>query len=144
MEISNFRGKYAFLSNFYMIPIKLGKALYPSAEHAYQASKTMDKKLRKAIAQAKTPKIAKQLGKEVPLRPKWEKQKFEIMYTILRAKFSQHKDLREKLLETGNAKLIEGNTWGDCVWGMCRGKGQNKLGKILMLIREEFSIQDWA
>jgi ribA/ribD-fused uncharacterized protein len=144
MKIDSFRGKYSFLSNFYMVPINLGNMIYKSAEHAFQAAKTKDKKIRKLIAQAKTPGKAKRLGREVVLRPNWEKRKFEIMYKILWAKFSQNRELMKKLLKTGDAELIEGNTWGDQYWGICRGKGENKLGKLLMLLREEFSIQDWG
>jgi len=143
-KIDSFRGEYSFLSNFYGVPIKLGKCIFPSSEHAYQTAKTKDKKLRKQIAQAKTPGEAKRIGRTIKLIENWEKQRVEIMYKILRAKFSQHKDLMDKLLATEDAELIEGNTWGDRYWGMCRGRGENKLGKLLMLLREEFSITDWG
>ena len=46
-------------------------------------------------------------------------------------------ELREKLLATGNEELIEGNWWGDTYWGVCKGKGENNLGKSLMKIRTE-------
>ena len=59
------------------------------------------------------------------------------MYLICRAKFFQNEDLGQKLMNTGDAVLIEGNYWGDRYWGVCNGEGQNKLGKILMKIREE-------
>lgn len=59
------------------------------------------------------------------------------MYDICRAKFEQNADLRCKLLTTGDAMLVEGNTWGDTVWGVCQGKGENRLGKILMRVRKE-------
>ena len=55
----------------------------------------------------------------------------------IRATFSQNEDLKEKLLDTGNEHLEEGNTWGDKIWGTVNGKGQNNLGKILMMVREE-------
>lgn len=42
------------------------------------------------------------------------------------------------LLKTGDEELVEGNTWGDTFWGVCKGKGRNELGKILMKVREEF------
>lgn len=59
------------------------------------------------------------------------------MEQILRVKFSDP-TLRKLLLDTGNAKLIEGNTWNDTFWGVCRGKGQNNLGLILQKLRAEF------
>jgi ribA/ribD-fused uncharacterized protein len=120
-----------------MVPIELGNVEYPSSEHAYQAAKTKDKKMRKKIAQQPTAWQAKDLGQKIELREDWEERKVEIMYRILRAKFKQHKDLREKLLATGDAELIEGNTWNDTFWGVCQGKGKNMLGKLLMLLRIE-------
>lgn len=79
---------------------------------------------------------AKRFGRRVQLRPDWEQVKDNIMYEIIKSKFSI-KHLREMLLATGEAILIEGNTWNDTYWGMCRGKGKNMLGKILMRVREE-------
>ena len=70
------------------------------------------------------------------LRADWEDKKDKIMYDILEAKFS-NKRLAQKLLATGNAKLVEGNTWGDTYWGACRGQGKNKLGKLLMKVRKK-------
>ncbi len=58
------------------------------------------------------------------------------LYFIRIAKFTQHSDLGEQLLATGDAELIEGNTWNDTEWGICNGIGDNKLGKILMRIRK--------
>jgi len=60
-----------------------------------------------------------------------------IMTELVRQKFTRHVDLKQKLLETGNAKLIEGNHLGDKFFGVCNGIGENWLGKILMQIREE-------
>ena len=58
------------------------------------------------------------------------------MYEVCLAKFTQHPELMDALLDTGNETLIEGNTWGDQIWGVAKGKGENRLGKILMLIRQ--------
>ena len=60
-----------------------------------------------------------------------------LMYQICKAKFTQHADLAEQLLATGDAELIEGNTWGDRTWGVCDGIGENRLGKTLMFIRAQ-------
>ncbi len=73
----------------------------------------------------------------VDLRSDWEEVKDEIMYKVVTCKFTQNQDLKEKLLAAGDKTLIEGNTWNDRYWGVCRGKGQNKLGQILMRVREE-------
>lgn len=83
------------------------------------------------------PSSAKRKGRHVQLRHDWEKVKFDIMYEICKAKFSQNAELKDKLLATGDEYLEEGNTWGDRIWGTVNGKGQNNLGKILMRVREE-------
>ena len=89
-----------------------------------------------------SPSSAKALGRRVPLRSDWEEVKDFIMEAVCYAKFTQNEGLKEKLIATGDAKLVEGNTWNDIYWGMCKGKGQNKLGEILMKLREEFQYND--
>ena len=69
-----------------------------------------------------------------------EEVKDQIMYEIVLNKFSQNEELREKLIATGDEYLAEGNTWHDTYWGVCNGKGKNKLGKILMQVREELKL----
>jgi ribA/ribD-fused uncharacterized protein len=71
------------------------------------------------------------------MRPDWEQVKILIMTSLVRDKFTRHQDLKEQLLATGDAELIEGNWWGDTFWGVCKGKGENHLGKVLMKVREE-------
>lgn len=136
--IDKFDGEYAFLSNFYDSPIKPFDdwILYPTVEHAFQAAKTNDIEMRKKIASQPTPGKAKSIGRHVDLIPNWREDRIYVMYQCLRAKF-EIPDLREKLLSTGNAHLIEGNWWRDTYWGVCNGVGENNLGKLLMKIREE-------
>ncbi|MBD3226909.1 MAG: DUF1768 domain-containing protein [Candidatus Lokiarchaeota archaeon] len=135
--INRFKGKYRFLSNFYPCEIEYNGIKYTTLEHAYQASKTLNNESRKKIAEKKTPALAKKMGRRVPLRKNWEEIKLKIMEKLVRIKFSTHPDLKSKLLDTGDAELIEGNNWGDNYWGVYNGKGENHLGKILMKIREE-------
>lgn len=71
------------------------------------------------------------------LRDDWEEVKDDLMYRIVLAKFLQNPSLADALIKTGNAQLIEGNTWGDTYWGMCDSVGENKLGEILMRVRDE-------
>jgi ribA/ribD-fused uncharacterized protein len=110
--------------------------LYPSAEHAFQAMKTLNSAERRSIALAATPGQAKKAGRALSLREDWERVKDEQMLKILRVKFAVA-PLAEKLLETGDQELVEGNWWGDTYWGVCKGTGQNKLGKSLMTVRAE-------
>ena len=63
--------------------------------------------------------------------------RIDIMTALVTQKFNRHIDLRKKLLATGDEELIEGNWWGDTFWGVCRGKGDNHLGKILMEVRSK-------
>ena len=91
------------------------------------------------MSQVKTPGQVKRSGTRVQLREDWEDIKLNIMEEVNYLKFAQHKDLRVKLLATGQEELVEGNTWGDKFWGVCDNEGQNWLGKILMKVRERFS-----
>lgn len=138
--ITDFHGSYFFLSNFFYSPINFDGKTVPTVEHAFQAAKTFNQEQRQIILQASSPEQAKQLGRKVILREDWEKVKFDIMLMLLKQKFSQA-DLRQKLLDTGKAELIEGNTWNDKVWGcvLVNGQwiGQNHLGKLLMKVRAD-------
>lgn len=135
--INSFRGENSFLSNMSDSPVKLGGVEYPTVEHAFQAAKTIDPAERAKILAAKTAGEAKRIGKTVTLRKNWNQMREEVMEKALRAKFEQNPELKKKLLDTGDVDLIEGNTWGDTFWGEVNGKGQNKLGKLLMKIRDE-------
>ena len=135
--ILTFSGQNRFLSNFYPCAISYEGTEYPSTEHAYQAAKTLEPWLRSRIADALTPSIAKSMGRQIALRGDWEVVRNEVMYQVCLLKFSDPK-LKSKLLATGDRYLEEGNTWGDHYWGVCRGRGENHLGRTLMLIRDGF------
>ena len=135
--INSFRGEYRWLSNFWLCTIYLDGYSYPSTEHAYQAAKTDNPVDRDRIRKAPTCKEAKHLGYLVKLRSDWESIKLSVMEDLLRQKFTDYPDLKQKLLATGDQELIEGNTWNDTYWGVCNSKGENHLGKLLMKIRAE-------
>ena len=136
--IEKFDAEYAFLSNFYPSPIEMGGETYPTVEHAFQAAKTANPEHRAQIRNKSTPGGAKRLGgkrgKLITLRPDWEQIKLSIMENLVRQKF-QHHELKTMLLATGDQELVEGNNWNDTFWGVCRGKGENNLGKLLMEVR---------
>lgn len=129
--IDCFRDEYDFLSNFH---VETADGL--TTEHLFQAAKAVNKAEAMDILAAPTPGQVKRRGRYCTLRPGWDEQRDEIMLTLVRMKFKAP-ELRDKLLATGDAELIEGNTWGDQYWGVCQGVGENKLGKILMQVREE-------
>jgi len=138
--IEQFIGEYRFLSNFYPCKILYEGIEYPSSEHAYQASKTLDMELRKIISKLAKAGESKKMGQTIPLRPDWsDKLKIQIMYDILKIKFRKETKLAEMLIATGDHFLVEGNTWHDYFWGVGDGVGKNHLGKLLMKIREELS-----
>jgi hypothetical protein len=85
-----------------------------------------------------TPVLAKKYGNKVSLRKDWNDIKLLIMYKGVYEKFNQNELLKTKLLCTYPKQLIEGNNWNDYYWGFCKGRGENKLGKILMKIRNDW------
>ena len=129
LNITSFTGHHRWLSNFWPAPVVLDNVLYPTVENAYQAAKT-DPANRTPFV-ACTPGQAKRLGRAVKLRHDWATAKLHIMRELIAQKFARHSGLAEKLAAT-SGELVEGNTWGDTFWGVCRGHGQNQLGKLLM------------
>jgi len=131
--IYGFEGGYRFLSNFYVEFDGL------TAEHRFQASKAVkdDDKLR--ILTAPNPGRAKEIGRSVQMRPDWDTYRHVAMKMVLLFKFSDA-ELRAALLDTGDAELVEANTWHDTYWGVDKwtGSGDNHLGKLLMELRQEY------
>jgi hypothetical protein len=127
---------HEYLSNFYPSTVRFEGNLYPTVEHAYQASKTTDLKLREIIRKAPGPMEAKKLGRCLQLREDWENVRIDIMQCLIKEKFS-NPFLRGLLLKTESSDLVMVNMWNDRFWGVCRGTGENWLGKILMETREE-------
>lgn len=137
MVVEMFRGEFWFLSNFYECEIKYGSLRFKCLEAAFQALKSKDWNVRKMFENLDG-KSAKALGRKIELREDWNSIREKVMEYLVRIKFS-NEYLKNKLLSTGNAVLIEGNYWNDKFWGvdLRSGLGENKLGKILMKVREE-------
>ena len=125
--IPSFRNELAFLSNMFEYPINNFKC----AEAAYQSAKCPEAFAAFIGIDGYT---AKRMGKQVELRSDWNKVKLSIMEKILRVKFQG--ELLQKLLAV-KGEIVERNNWGDSYWGICNGKGENQLGKLLMKIRDE-------
>ena len=141
MAIKEFKDEYRFLSNFWPCQIEYEGIQYACTETAYQASKSLFFNIKTEISKMK-PGAAKRYARTVALRPDWEQVKLKVMEDVVRLKFNSSQNLKELLLITGDQELIEGNTWNDTFWGVCRGKGENHLGKILMKVRTELQIDD--
>ena len=146
--ISGFTGEYEFLSNFYPSKIVFERMnfVFPTAENVFQACKYKAMRgdtysLHDYVAQFEScsPSKAKYYGRSVSLDvPRWNKIKNDVMREVVFQKFLQNVDLKDKLLGTGSALLVETNDWNDTYWGRCNGRGYNILGAILMEVRGFF------
>ncbi|MCB1633310.1 MAG: NADAR family protein [Xanthomonadales bacterium] len=128
---------YGEFSNFSPHPIRLDGQLWPSSEHYFQAQKFEDAKQRQRIRGVKSPAEAARLGRDRKqrLRRDWESVKVQVMHKAVVAKFTQHPELRELLLSTNQARIVE-HTENDAYWGDGGdGSGRNMLGQILMRVR---------
>lgn len=134
---------FGAFSNLLRRPVKFEDCVYPTAEHAYQAGKARSTKVRDWILSAPSPALAAMAAHGLytwDVVSNWKEIKFDRMRGVLRAKFSQHEDLRQLLLATGSARLVEAGRVDNAVnrlWGEVNGKGTNMLGKMLMELREE-------
>jgi len=131
-------------SNFASFPIRLDGKIWPTSEHYFQAQKFGDPAYREKIRRTAPPMEAALLGRSrrQRLRRDWESVKDGVMRKAVLAKFTQHESLRQLLLSSGDAKLVE-HTGNDSYWGDGGdGKGRNMLGHILMEVREQLRRED--
>lgn len=138
IEFYKVSDSYGEFSNFAPFPITLDGKTWPTSEHYFQANKFLDDKHVEAIRNEPSAMIAARMGRSRsrPLRADWESVKDQVMKTALMAKFTQHESLRELLLETGEATLVE-HTKNDAYWGDGGdGSGHNRLGELLMEVRD--------
>ena len=135
-------GPYGFLSNLYPCPVDFEGRRFRSAEDAYQYGKPCDPAIAAWLIVAPSPSLCAQAAHVLlrwQVRADWTAIKVERMRAVLRAKFQQHPTLREQLLATGDALLIEASTI-DAFWGVGkRGQGKNMLGQFLMAVRAEIT-----
>lgn len=137
IPIIQFQGEYRFLSNFWPCKVSFGVFDFPSVENAYQALKCKSQSEMYQFTGI-TAGQAKRLGRKVEIIECWDTIKVDVMHFLLEKKFFNNAELAKKLKATGNRELVEGNTWGDCFWGvdLLEGSGENNLGKLLMKVRE--------
>lgn len=130
---------------------------YATAEHFMMADKARlfrDEASLSAILEAKSPAVAKKLGRQVANfdDAQWLEARWDIVVRGNEAKFSQHADLRDFLLKTGDRVIVEASPY-DRIWGIGMGtkdegvenpdkwKGLNLLGFALMEVRERLRDQ---
>lgn len=142
--IDRFRGEYFFLSNMFETPVRFEGLNYPCSESAYQAQKLVDPAMRERVSRMDG-KEAKRFASVLPVRDDWPKMRRDVMERVIRVKFSQSPELRERLLGTEGLWLEEGNDWGDSYFGVItlevtgHSFGANVLGRTLMKVRREIS-----
>jgi hypothetical protein len=130
---------YGCFSNFSAHPFKLKGKIWKTSEHYFQAQKFAGTEHEEEIRLIDSPMVAARAGRsrQKPLREDWEVVRDDVMREAIRAKFTQHEDLRKILLETGDAILVE-HTANDRYWADGGdGSGLNMLGKLLMELREQ-------
>lgn len=135
------KGPHGCFSNFSKHAVMFDGKHWATSEHAYQAQKFEDVEIQEQVRKAKGPWQAASIGRDRsnPMRKNWDHIKSNVMYEVIKAKFTQHEDLKEILLSTQDAILIE-NAPTDYFWGCgADGSGQNTLGKLLMKLRMELS-----
>jgi len=132
-------GTFGFLSNLYKRAITLGGREFPTAEHAYQYGKFADQGAAEWAMQAPSAHLVAIVAHGLfawDIVEGWASIKVDRMRRVLLAKFSQHPDLKKRLLDTGNMHLVE-DSKVDAFWGIGKKEnGQNMLGKLLMETRK--------
>ena len=150
--INGFTNQYRYLDNSFHSPFRYRGQWWDTVTHAYQAMKTDDKDEQRKIMLAPNPSAAYLLGKRVRLRENWDRIRDFVMMECIIKKFEQNEQIRKKLIETKDEVLIAKNYWHDNYWGVCNCKDckvynevckdNNKLGIILMEVRESFKMQN--
>lgn len=136
---------YGVFSNLYRREIEFEGEKFATSEHAYQAAKARKPEVRKWLMEAPSPALLAMAAHGLyvwDINSDWSKIKFDRMKRVLLAKFTQHEDLKELLLSTGTARLVESATVDNAVnrlWGEVNGVGKNKLGELLMEVRAELT-----
>ncbi len=139
---------YGAFSNLFRRDIEFEGERFSTSEHAYQAGKARKPAVRKWLMDAPSPSLLAMAAHGLyywDVAPGWSKNKFDRMRAVLRAKFTQHEDLRELLLSTGDARLVESATVDNEVnrlWGEVNGSGKNMLGVLLMELRGELRAEE--
>ena len=132
-------GEYGYLATYSNYGFFKDGVFWKTSEHYYQAQKFMDSDTKIRIQNAETPKIASIIGRDrkLNLRSDWEEVKQDVMFDAVYYKFKQNRDILQKFLDTGNARIVEA-TVKENYWGSGpNNDGQNNYGKILIKVREK-------
>lgn len=131
-----YEGAYYLFSNFSAHEVVYQGVTYKTSEHAYQTAKFSDPMMREKIMNAPSAFLSRELG-QAQLGLTGNFDKVAVMTDIMRAKLQQHFDVKQMLLQTGDAEIIK-NHPDDYFWGSgADGTGKNMMGKIWMQLRSE-------
>ncbi len=134
---------FGAFSNLFRRAIEFEGETFATSEHAYQAGKPRKPEVKAWLMAAPSPALLAMAAHGLyywDVSPGWSQTKFDRMRRVLYAKFTQHEDLHDLLLSTGNARLIETATVDNEVnrlWGEVNGQGKNMLGELLMELRDK-------
>ena len=136
---------YGCFSNFSPHGFQLDDYWWHTSEHYFQAQKFVDTDTNwfHKMRTIKAPKEVAKMGRSRlhPIRIDWEKIKEQIMYRAVLTKFTNHEDIKQILINTGEQLIVE-NSPMDYYWGCGKnGTGKNRLGEILMQVRKIISEQ---
>ncbi|KAK0529313.1 hypothetical protein OC835_004379 [Tilletia horrida] len=136
---------FFFLSNSFPAPIALDGIEFPNAEAIFQTSKFEDAPdIQRNLI--KTESLADHIAKAQiwaeEVSNTWASHRMQVMKEVLLLKFTQHRQLRERLLQTGTAELIyELKT--DYYWATGHDdSGSNHLGRLLTTLRRVFEVKE--
>lgn len=134
------RDKYYQFTNFFRSPIELDGKRWPTTEHYFQAQKFVGTPLVEIIRQKERPREIFEFARKSSsqCRKDWKEVRIQVMRKALMAKFTQHDNLRQLLVGTGQRQLIK-HTENDNFWADGGdGFGENQLGKLLMEVQDKF------
>ena len=132
-------------SNFFPAAIASPDGVtYPSGEHWWQSAKYIETapELAAKIQAAGTVDEAHTLSHTEghdKHRPDWDDVKYDILLSILRAKFAQHEALANALCATEGREIVnvDSDAWAGMQAPGGIATGSNHVGKALMIVREE-------
>jgi len=134
------RWVFNWFSNMIPCDIEIDGKLYKSTENYYQAMKTTNEEDHNIIASL-SPEQSKARIRKFSIREDWDDIKVNVMQSALEVKFSQP-EWKERLLATSREPIVEWNNWNDKFWGVSikDNLGKNKLGSLLMEIRQNYKL----
>ena len=141
VKFSGVSDKNGYFSNFASFPVTIDGKTWPTVEHYVQARQFKNGEYDEEILKYRSASIVVRMSREREgaRRADWDKVKDKVMRKAVKAKFSQHENLRERLLATGDQPIVQ-NTPNNDYWGDGGdGSGQNRMGKILMEIRTQMA-----